>query len=332
MNERNIFYASNSPAEGMDLPYIGLDYLTGEPYFDFVGSGLCTAMRPGGITSVFTDLVAGGGGGGGGGGLLAIWAPRWGWGRATIISHVACGRRRRRRRRCWRMGGHFKSFQWGRGNNAHFGRLRTKGFIKPANKVAGKSCRNKYDSSDKILNCQMISVRALFVDSGIYRSAIDVFISYAFLQSSFYQSNSFFCGLRGIQGYALLVVIMPLTSKRNEIVIVSPCRFNTVRGTYENERRCYGEINLESNSPAPKLVSIQILHHESHNADHCYQHCERDLQTRRHLFAGLYLVEIEFFVEIESGLIIHVMDTCCAIEDQKSIGGSGLKLLNGIIT
>ncbi len=331
MNDRNIFYASNSQAKGVDLPSIGLDYFTEEPYLDFVGSGLCTAMRTGGITSVFTDLVAGGGGGGGGGGLLAIWVPRWGWGRTTVISHVACGRRRRRGW-CWRMGCHFSSFQGDGGNNTHFGRLRAKRFIKPAKKVTNKSYRDKHDGSDEVLNCQVIPVRTLFVNRCIHGRAIYIFISNAFLQSSLYQGSSFFRGLRCVQGDALLVVVMPLTGKGNEIVIVSPSRFNTVIRTDNNEHRCDGEIDLESKDPVPKLVSIQILHHESHNADHCYQHCERDLQTRRHLFAGLYFVEIELFIEIESSLIIHVMDTCCVTEDQKSIGGSGLELLIGIIT
>lgn len=331
MSERNIFCASNSPAEGTDEQNISLGYLTGTLYLDFVGSGLCTAIRPGGITSVFTDLVAGGGGGGGGGGLLAIWAPRWWCGRASVISHVTCGRRRRRGR-CRRMGGHFNSFQWDGRNNIHFEGFRAKRFIKSAKKVAGKSCRDKHDCNDEVLNCQVIPVRTLFVNGRIYGGAINIFISNAFLQGSLNQGSAFFCGLRCIQRDALLVVIMPLTGKGNEIVIVSPCRFNTVAGTDENERRCNAEINLESNGPVAKLIPVQVLHHESHDADHGYQHGKRDLQPRRHLLTSLYFVEIELFVEIESGLIIHVVGTRCDTEDQKFFGGGCLKLLIGIVT
>lgn len=331
MSERNIFCASNSPAEGTDEPNISFGYLTGTLYLDFVGSGLCTAIRLGGITSVFTDLVAGGGGGGGGGGLLAIWAPRWWRGRASVISHVTCGWWRRRRR-CRRMGGHFNSFQWDGRNNIHFDGFRAKRFIKSAKKVASKSYRDKHDCSDEVLNCQVIPVRPLFVNGRIYGGAINIFISNAFLQGSLYQGSAFFCGLRCVQRDALLVIIMPLAGKGNEIVIVSPCRFNTVVSTDENKHCCNGEINFECASPVAKLISVQILHHKSHDADHCYQHRERDLQPRHHLFSNIYFVEIQFFVEIESSLIIHVMDTRNAAEDQKSTGGRGSKLLIGIIT
>lgn len=310
------------------LPQIGS---SGRCGYSFTSPGGRWIITRGGVISVYTDRVAGGGGGGGGGGLFAIWVPRWRWGRASVIFNVTCGRRWRRRGRR-RVGSQGNSFRWDERNNTDFRGLCAQRLIKSTNKVASKSCGNKYDGNDEILNCQVIPIRATLIYRGVYGGAINVFVSNAFLQSALYQTSSFFCGLSCVQRYALLVVIMPFTSKRDEIVIVAPCGFNAVRGTCNDKCCCYCEINLKSQNPVTSLVPIQVLDHETHDANYCDQHCKRNLQPRHHLFACFNFMEIKLFVEIKSSLSIHGVSLRHYAEYEQLLGSGGRKFLNGIIT
>lgn len=313
----------------LPLSQIGI---SGRCYYSFTSPGGRWIITRGGVISVYTDRVAGGGGGGGGGGgLLAIWVPRWRWSRASVISNVTCGRRWRWCGRRW-AGCQGNSFQWDGRNNTDFRGLCTQRLIKTAEKITDECSSDKYYRENEKFDCHVISVRPTRVDPCVHGGAVHIFLTDTLLQCVTYQFGSLTWRLRCVQRYALLMVIVPLTGKRNKVVVIAPCGLYAIYPTHNDKDGCDQKANQEGITPEARMVAVQVLGHESHNANYGNQQGQGDLKSRGHLFASFNFMEVKLFVKIKSSLFIHGVSRRTHAEEGRSLGNGGWEFLDGIIT
>lgn len=262
----------------------------------------------GGITSVFTDRVAGGGGGGGGiGSLFAIFPPSdWWWRRgALVVADVSSRRRWRRWRRCRVLCGHYHSFQFNGCNDRNIGWLWMRALIQSADEEANKSEKSKNNANYKKLDRHVIAKRSGLVNARVYRGALHIFIVY--VEAHGIHNKVIAILIICIQIDALLMVCIPFCRDRQHCIFIPPSRTYAMVSACQHESGRYKKRQEKRMGPNSHLISFKILNHKAKKPNRRYQQGQWHLQPDRQVLSRFHFMEIEFLVKIEQVQCCHLI-------------------------